>query len=120
MQTDRGKGVEPQSLRTPVFKTFSAYILNFTESSKYLKVRLSPPALKQTYMILGEVFVWLKKIRGNDARFQDIMTTLYYDYMLEQKFSSDDIISKIRSLKGVLEPFSTQGDIDLLKRAGFV
>jgi tRNA (cmo5U34)-methyltransferase len=65
-------------------------------------------------------FVWFEKIRGNDARFQDIMTTLYNDYKLEQKFNSDEIISKTRSLKGVLEPFSTQGNLDLLKRAGFV
>jgi len=34
--------------------------------------------------------------------------------------NSDEIISKTRSLKGVLEPFSTQGNLDLLKRAGFV
>jgi len=68
----------------------------------------------------GGAFVWFEKIRGNDARFQDIMTTLYNDYKLEQKFNSDEIISKTRSLKGVLEPFSTQGNLDLLKRAGFV
>ena len=27
---------------------------------------------------------------------------------------------KTRSLKGILEPFSTQGNIDMMKRAGFV
>ena len=27
---------------------------------------------------------------------------------------------KTRSLKGILEPFSTQGNLDLLSRAGFV
>jgi len=31
-----------------------------------------------------------------------------------------EILHKQRSLKGVLEPFSTQGNLDLLKRAGFV
>ena len=29
------------------------------------------------------------------------------------------IIYKSKSLKGVMEPFSTQGNLDLLKRAGF-
>jgi len=29
-------------------------------------------------------------------------------------------VAKARSLKGVLEPFSTLGNLDLLKRAGFV
>jgi tRNA (cmo5U34)-methyltransferase len=28
-------------------------------------------------------------------------------------------MAKTRSLKGVLEPFSTQGNIQLLKRSGF-
>ena len=28
-------------------------------------------------------------------------------------------MAKTRSLKGVMEPFSTQGNIDLLKRSGF-
>ena len=36
-----------------------------------------------------------------------------------QGYSYDEIIGKSRSLKGVLEPFSTQGNIDLAKRAGF-
>ncbi|NDK05551.1 Methyltransferase [Leptospira kirschneri serovar Mozdok] len=61
-----------------------------------------------------------EKVRASDARFQDMMTSLYNDYKLEQGFSTDEVISKARSLKGVLEPFSTQGNIDLMKRAGFV
>ena len=68
----------------------------------------------------GGALIMFEKVRGPDARFQDILTRLYDDYKLEQGFSAEEIISKSRSLKGVLEPFSTQGNIDLLKRAGFV
>ena len=60
-----------------------------------------------------------EKVRGADARFQDILTALYNDYKLRKGYSAEDIISKSRSLKGVLEPFSTQGNVDLLRRAGF-
>lgn len=67
----------------------------------------------------GGAFVLFEKVRGPDARFQDIATSLYNDYKLDQGYSPDEIVSKSRSLKGVLEPFSTQGNIDLLKRAGF-
>ena len=67
----------------------------------------------------GGAFVLFEKVRAPDARFQDIATLLYNDYKLERGYSSDEIISKSRSLKGVLEPFSTQGNIDLLQRAGF-
>lgn len=68
----------------------------------------------------GGAFLMFEKVRANDARFQDMMTALYNDYKLEQGYTPEEIITKSRSLKGVLEPFSTQGNIDLLKRAGFV
>jgi len=68
----------------------------------------------------GGALIMFEKVRGPDARFQDILTRLYDDYKLEQGYSAEEIISKSRSLKGILEPFSSQGNIDLLKRAGFV
>ena len=67
----------------------------------------------------GGAFLFFEKVRYNDARFQDIFTTLYTDYKLEMGYSHEEIINKTRSLKGVMEPFSTQGNLDLLKRAGF-
>ncbi len=67
----------------------------------------------------GGAFVLYEKVRANDARFQDIITGLYQDYKLDQGYSSEEIIAKSRSLKGVLEPFSTQGNKDMLRRAGF-
>lgn len=67
----------------------------------------------------GGAFILFEKVRANDARFQDITTGLYNDFKLNNGYTPDEIISKSRSLKGVLEPFSTQGNIDMLKRAGF-
>lgn len=68
----------------------------------------------------GGALIMFEKVRAPDARFQDIMTTLYNDFKLRQGFSPEEIISKTRSLKGVLEPFSTEGNMGLLRRAGFV
>jgi tRNA (cmo5U34)-methyltransferase len=68
----------------------------------------------------GGAFIMFEKVRACDARFQDIMQTLYSDFKLEQGFTAEEIIAKTKSLKGVLDPFSSQGNIDLLKRAGFV
>ena len=67
----------------------------------------------------GGALLLFEKVRGADARFQDIITSLYTDYKLRVGYTPDNIILKARSLKGVLEPFSTQGNIDMLKRAGF-
>jgi tRNA (cmo5U34)-methyltransferase len=68
----------------------------------------------------GGAFLLFEKVRASDARFQDIMTGLYSDYKIEKGYSSEEILGKTRSLKGILEPFSTEGNLDLMKRAGFV
>ncbi len=68
----------------------------------------------------GGAFLMFEKVRANDARFQDIISTLYLEYKLKNGYSADEIIAKQRSLKGVLEPFSSEANKDMLKRAGFV
>jgi tRNA (cmo5U34)-methyltransferase len=68
----------------------------------------------------GGALLLFEKVRGADARFQDILTALYTDYKLRIGYTPSDIVSKSRSLKGILEPFSTQGNVDMLRRAGFV
>ena len=60
-----------------------------------------------------------EKIRGNDARFDNMLNSLYLDFKEDNKLNSNDILSKSKSLRGILEPFSDQGNLGLLKRAGF-
>jgi tRNA (cmo5U34)-methyltransferase len=67
----------------------------------------------------GGGFVFFEKVRAPDARFQDMMSLIYTDYKLDVGYDADEIVGKSRSLKGVLEPFSGQANIDLAKRAGF-
>lgn len=93
----------------------------------YYCLQFVPPkyrqdVLNQIYEALhwGGAFIWFEKVRACDARFQDITSLLYVDYKLEQNYSPEEIVGKSRSLKGVLEPFSSEGNRDLLKRAGFV
>ena len=93
----------------------------------YYCLQFVPPKLRQNltnkiYASLnwGGCFVMFEKVRAGDARFQDVTTSLYQDFKLKQRFTPAEIVAKARSLKGVLEPFSTQGNVDMLKRAGFV
>ncbi len=88
---------------------------------QFIKPRIRQLVFDKIYESLnwGGAFILFEKVRACDARFQDIMTALYTDYKLEQGYTEQEIVSKTRSLKGVLEPFSTKGNIDLLKRAGF-
>ena len=93
----------------------------------YYTIQFVPPRQRQEiinkiYASLnwGGAFIMFEKVRGCDARFQDMFSSLYADYKLRNGYSPDEIIAKSRSLKGVLEPFSSQGTIDMFKRAGFV
>ncbi|GGY44547.1 methyltransferase domain-containing protein [Parvularcula lutaonensis] len=93
----------------------------------YYTVQFIQPALRQQvidkiYKSLnwGGAFIMFEKVRGPDARFQDMVSSLYVDFKLQNGFSEAEIVNKTRSLKGVLEPFSTQGNIDMMNRAGFV
>jgi len=93
----------------------------------YYTMQFIPPKVRQIifdkiYEALnwGGAFILFEKTRACDARFQDIFTTLYMEYKQRQGYSNDEIISKRISLKGILEPFSSKGNLDLLERAGFV
>ncbi len=93
----------------------------------YYTIQFIPPKYRQLlfdriYQALnwGGGFLLFEKVRSPDARFQDMMTTLYTDYKLNQGYSGDEIVAKNRSLKGILEPFSHAGNLGLLERAGFV
>jgi tRNA (cmo5U34)-methyltransferase len=92
----------------------------------YYTVQFIPPRVRQE--LLSKIYeslnwggglVFFEKVRGPDARFQDMMTSVYTDFKLRNGFSSEEIVNKDLSLKGVLEPFSTLGNIGLLQRAGF-
>lgn len=117
--------------KTPSVEFHAADILDFElEPSdlivSYYTLQFVSPAVRQIivdkiYESLnwGGALLLFEKVRGADARFHEIIATLYNEYKLRQGYSPEEIISKSRSLKGVLEPFSTQGNLDLLRRAGF-
>ena len=68
----------------------------------------------------GGAAIIFEKVRAPDARFQDLTVQLYHEFKLVQGFDETEVLNKQRSLKGVLEPFSTAANIGLLQRAGFV
>lgn len=89
---------------------------------QFIHPKLRQGLIEKLYQTLnwGGALILFEKVRAPDARFQDIGSQLYADYKLEGGYAPHEIMSKTRSLKGVLEPFSTQGNLDLLRRAGFV
>ena len=67
----------------------------------------------------GGAFIIFEKIRGNDARFDNILNSLYFDFKEEKNFIPKEILNKSKSLRGVLEPFTDNGNLGFLKRSGF-
>ena len=67
----------------------------------------------------GGALILFEKVRAPDARFQDYMSQVYTDFKLKNGYDEKEIVGKTRSLKGVLEPFSTNGNLEMLQRAGF-
>lgn len=104
--------------------------VNFKKSDliiSYYTIQFIPPKFRQQlinkiYKSLnwGGAFIFFEKIRGADARFQDIFTALYNDFKSKNGLSIKEIVGKEKSLRGVLEPFSEKGNLGLLKRSGFV
>ena len=89
---------------------------------QFIHPKLRQELINKIYNSLnwGGAFIMYEKVRANDARFQDIISNLYMEYKLDQGYTAEEIIGKTKSLKGVLEPFSTEGNMDMLKRAGFI
>lgn len=67
----------------------------------------------------GGGLIIFDKVRAPDARFQDMMTTIYNEYKVSAGYSPDEILNKNLSLKGILDPFSSKANQQMLKRAGF-
>ena len=99
----------------PADLIISYYTMQFTR--EHLRQEL----INKIYNSLrwGGAFIFFEKVRAPDARFQDMMTRLYDDFKITNGYVPDEIIAKSRSLKGVMNPFSTKGNYDLLERAGF-
>ena len=112
-----------------------SFINTKLENYKFLKsdmitslytIQFIQPKFRQNYLIkfikvligVGLLFC-LKKIRGDDARFQDLLTFLYYDFKTSNGLKPNEILNKEISLRSVLEPYTIQANIDFMKRAGF-
>ena len=48
-----------------------------------------------------------------------MMNEIYKEWKLKKGFTLSEVNSKTKSLKGVLDPFSSKGNLMLLKNAGF-
>jgi len=88
---------------------------------QFVKPKFRQKIFDKIYQSLnyGGAFILFEKVRGPDARFQDIFTQIYHEFKVDQGFSKHQIYNKAVSIRGVLEPFTSKANIDFMKRAGF-
>ncbi len=92
----------------------------------YYTIQFIPPRYRQKiinniYESLnwGGSFFFFEKVRGNDARFQDMLNLAYLEYKKTKGYSNNEIMNKMLSLKGRLEPYTSKENNLFLERAGF-
>ncbi|MFL5783825.1 MAG: methyltransferase domain-containing protein [Bacteriovoracaceae bacterium] len=77
--------------------------------------------LKKTFKHLntGGAFLLFEKTRAETAVIDNMFSTLLTEFKLEQGQSADEIVAKLLSLKGVLEPSYSEEIVKMLKTVGF-
>jgi len=93
----------------------SYYTLQFTKVKNRLNI------CKKIYESLdkGGALIIFEKVRANSAKTQDYFNQTYFDFKLEQGYTEKEVINKSLALKSVLEPLSSEENVQMFKSAGF-
>ncbi len=119
-EMSKDKRLEFYSLDGLAFEQRSSLILSIF-TGQFIRPKLRQLYIDNIYANTdwGGGFCFFEKVRGSDARYQDILTSIHWDWKFDNGYTKEEVINKWSSLKAVMEPFSEQGNIDMLKRAGF-
>ncbi len=94
---------------------FSFYTLQFIDHENRKKV------LKKVYNSLhsGGAFIFSEKILSKYSKNQSINNDIYSTWKVSQGFSNTEVAQKTKSLRGVLNPNTSDTNMKLLRKAGF-
>lgn len=93
----------------------SYYTIQFTP----LAVRAQLIRKLYDSLLPGGGLIMFEKVRGSDPVAQDLLSSLYVDFKIEQGFHPAEIIAKSKSLKGILNPQTSEENVRALRDAGF-
>ncbi|EBQ2131325.1 methyltransferase domain-containing protein, partial [Salmonella enterica] len=68
----------------------------------------------------GGAFIIVEKIRAESSYFEDIWLELYWDMKQSSGLNSEQVLSKAKSLRGILIPLTLSENIKMLEEAGFI
>lgn len=70
-------------------------------------------------MIEGGALLMAEKTRAENSFFEDVWLELHWDFKRRQGLTPEQILEKANSLRGVLNPLTTEENLDLLFQTGF-
>jgi len=70
-------------------------------------------------LVPGGALLVTEKVAPPDARAVDLFTDLYYEFKRRNGYSRTEIARKREALEGVLVPLTVDGNLELLRSAGF-
>ncbi len=70
-------------------------------------------------MVEGGALLLAEKTRAENSVFEDIWLELHWDFKRRQGLTPEQILEKANSLRGVLNPLTTEENVDLLFQTGF-
>ncbi|EBD0366041.1 TPA: methyltransferase domain-containing protein [Salmonella enterica subsp. enterica serovar Muenchen] len=68
----------------------------------------------------GGAFIIVEKVRAESSYFEDIWLELYWDMKQSSGLNSEQVLSKAKSLRGILMPLTLSENIKILEDSGFV
>jgi len=98
----------------------SDFIISYY-TMQFLRLEERRQLLSNIYNALkpGGCFVFFEKVFAPDAMLQDLLSGLYTDFRISKGHSEKEIISKSKSLRGILESRTSQENSEMLNDAGF-
>jgi tRNA (cmo5U34)-methyltransferase len=99
----------------PANLVLSFYTLQFIPLAKRLRL------LSSIFVALesGGALILYEKTLATNARIQDVLTQLYFEFKASQGFTSEEILNKAITLQGILDPCTSAQNLSLLRQAGF-
>lgn len=67
----------------------------------------------------GGAFIFVEKLLGSTYDIDSLLVDEYYSMKSEHQYTNEQIMTKRKSLEGVLVPVTEKWNLDLLKAAGF-
>ena len=103
------------------YALFKYNIVTSILTIQFVPIEKRPQLLNKIYKLMKSkgVFILVEKILQPVAEFDSLFVDSYYKIKRENGYTNEQILAKKKSLEGVLIPNTHNGNIELLKNAGF-